>query len=225
MVVNRGSGSVTGQGSKLTGGRKRSTRYGPPLESPLSSLTPAARRILNAAAELLANEGYAALTYERIAEVAGVNKSSIRYNFGSKSALVAAVVDAMSHDMCVSLSEAIAGSGKQERIGMVVNGLGEMISTSDVFTGYFRLLPHILTDPDLREKMAALYDWWNRENAAWFASGDLPSEDARLIRGIAQLVCAAVDGLAIQAAVASPEFDLDASLEALTTMLQRTLSP
>jgi AcrR family transcriptional regulator len=217
---------VIHQSSKLTGARKRPTKYGPPLESPLSSLTPAARRILNAAAELLANEGYAALTYERIAEVAGVNKSSIRYNFGSKSALVAAVVDAMSHDMCVSLSEAIAGSGKQERIAMVVNGLGDMISSSDVFTGYFRLLPHILNDQELREKMAALYDWWNRENAEWFASGgDLPPEDTQMIRGIAQLVCAAVDGLAIQAAIASPDFDLESSLTALTAMLQRTLSP
>jgi 3-dehydroquinate synthase len=47
-------------------------------------------KILAAASRLLVTEGYDALTHERIAKAAGVNKSSIRNNFGSKAAVVAA---------------------------------------------------------------------------------------------------------------------------------------
>ena len=44
--------------------------------------------------ELLAERGYEAVTFENVAAEAGVNKASIRYNFGNKAGLVAAVVDA-----------------------------------------------------------------------------------------------------------------------------------
>src|SRR5664280_1707854 len=94
--------------------------YAPPFEDPLDSLTKSAQKIIEAATWLLANSGYDALTHERIAEVAGVNKSSIRNNFGSKAAVVTAVVDAMIHDGCVELSETLAGIEAPERVPRAV---------------------------------------------------------------------------------------------------------
>ena len=45
-----------------------------------------------AARRLLAERGYPAVTLENVAAEAGVNKASIRYNFGNKAGLVADLV-------------------------------------------------------------------------------------------------------------------------------------
>ena len=140
--------------------------YSVPFDDPLGELTPAAQKILAAASRLLVTEGYDALTHERIAKAAGVNKSSIRNSFGNKAAVVVAVVDAMVHDGCLGLSQALEGAGTHERVHGAVDGIREMIRT-DAFAGYFDILPHALRDDDLRERVLALYRWWYGENRKW----------------------------------------------------------
>jgi AcrR family transcriptional regulator len=70
--------------------RKRGSRAGLqiqpfPIEDPLASLPKTAQKILAAAQKLLAERGYEAVTLENVAAEAGVNKASIRYNFGNKA--------------------------------------------------------------------------------------------------------------------------------------------
>jgi len=203
----------------------RGRAYSAPFDDPLGELRPAARKILAAASRLLVSEGYDALTHERIAAAAGVNKSSIRNNFGSKAALVAAVVDAMVHDGCLELSEALEGAEAHERVRGAVDGIGEMIH-SGAFAGYFDILPHALRDDDLRERILALYRWWYGENRKWLGMTADSAADparARLQLGVAQIVAAIIDGLSIQAALEPEGYDVYPALDALAALLQGAL--
>jgi AcrR family transcriptional regulator len=51
------------------------------------------RKLLNAAAFVLVEEGYAALTFDRIGEVSGYSRGLASQKFGSKDGMVLAVVD------------------------------------------------------------------------------------------------------------------------------------
>lgn len=209
----------------MTTAPRQSPVYTAPFQDPVAALTPAARKILAAASRLLVDEGYEALTHERIAQAAGVNKSSIRNPFGSKAAVVAAVVDAMVHDGCLELSGALDGAAPKERVLGAVDGIRQMIRT-DAFAGYFDILPHALRDPDLRERIHALYRWWYGENRKWLgmrADARTDPERARLQTGVAQLVAAVIDGLSLQAALEPDEYDIDPALDALSLLLAGAL--
>ena len=176
--------------------------YVVPFDDPWDSLTPGAKKIVAAAAELLGKEGYDALSYERIAQEAGVNKSTIRYNFGSKSVVVAAVVDAMVHDGCIQLSETLADAGMEERVDGAVSAIEQMIARTEAFHGYFDVLPHALREPELRDRILALYRWWYVVNQEWLGLvGGTTSVNARIRLGVGQIIAALIDGLSIQAAL------------------------
>ena len=196
-----------------------------PFDDPWGSLTPGARKIVAAASQLLGKEGYDALTYERIAQLAGVNKSTIRYNFGSKSAVVAAVVDAMVHDGCNQLVDSLADVGIEERVKGTVSGIGQMIEETEAFRGYFDILPHALREPELRDRILGLYRWWYVVNQEWLGLvGETSSADARLRLGVGQIIVALIDGLSIQAALDPGGHDLGPAFDALALMLSSSLT-
>lgn len=195
--------------------------YAMPFDDPWDSLTPGAQKIVAAAAELLDKEGYDALTYERIAQQAGVNKSTIRYNFGNKSAVIAAVVDAMIHDGCIQLAEMLANTDMEERVEGVVSAIGQMIMRTDAFRGYFDVLPHALREPELRDRMLALIRWYYVKNQEWLGLvGETTSANARLRLGVGQIIVALIDGLSIQAALDPSGADLGPAFDALALMLK-----
>lgn len=198
--------------------------YAVPFADPLASLTKSAQKIIEAGSWLLAAEGYDSLTYERIARVAGVNKSSIRNNFGSKAAVVAAVVDAMIHDGCLEVSETLAGAESDERVRGAVNGIKDL-SNVETFRGFFDVLPHARRDPELRERLSELYDWRYSETRKWLGISDTIANDpegADLATGIARLITAIVDGLSIQVAleIIPEDCDLSSPLAALSVLLR-----
>ena len=84
-----------------------------PFEDPLASLPATAQKILTAASRLLADRGYEAVTLENVAAEAGVNKASIRYNFGNKAGLLMAVVDALIHDECLRIAADVETSPRR----------------------------------------------------------------------------------------------------------------
>lgn len=205
--------------SQLEEGR----HYTVPFADPLGSLTKSAQKIIEAGSWILATEGYDSLTYERIARVAGVNKSSIRNNFGSKAGVVAAVVDAMIHDGCIELSETLTEAGSEERVRRAVQGV-RGLSSAETFRGFFDVLPHALRDPELRERLCRLYEWRYKETRKWIGSNaaDAAAPSAQLQVGIARLMTAIIDGLSIQVAleIIPEDCDLGPPLEALVFLLE-----
>ena len=196
-----------------------------PFENPLSTLPETAQKILAAASRLLAERGYAAVTLENVAAEAGVNKASIRYNFGNKAGLVAAVVDALIHDECLRLA---ADAADRQRAGPPARRHGRHRRHDRQcrsFRGFFDILPHAFRDDDLRERMFELYRWWYQQNLEWLglAADTVDGKQHELLTGLAELIAAIPDGLSIQAGLDPEHFDLRRPLAALELLLRNSM--
>ena len=194
-----------------------------PIEDPSSSLPETAQRILIAATGLLADRGYEAVTLENVAAEAGVNKASIRYNFGNKAGLLMAVVDNLIHDECLRLAADTENVPEEERLHVAMLGIRRMIVEADSFRGFFDILPHAFRDPELRERMFSLYVWWYQQNLKWLGLGDSKAAmDSDMLMGLAELIAAIPDGLSVQAGL-NPDFDLSRPLATLEFLLRNSM--
>jgi AcrR family transcriptional regulator len=167
------------------------------LEDPMEALPPTAQRILAAAQRLLAAGGFESLKLSAIAREAGESKASIGYHFGNKAGLVTALVDSLAHDANRGLiEETAAASDGAGRVHTLIDGESRIAADAESFMAFFEILPHALRDPDLRERIAALYDGY-RETVLRCLDAAGPEERAEQ-RPFAMLMIAIVDGLAIQ---------------------------
>jgi AcrR family transcriptional regulator len=183
----------------------------PPTADPAEDLSPTARRLLAAARRVLARDGFAGLTLEAITAEAGENKAAIRYHFGGKDALVTALVEWLDHDDSVRLVSQLQEEPEPEaRLDLLLELQRQGCTSHEENQLFFDLLPHVLRDPELRERLAGLYAWY-RELDGWVLS---PEQASRLedVRRLAALAVAVADGLTIQCS-ADPAFDVDGVYE------------
>ena len=205
------------------GGRTKG-RLDVPFEDPISSLPKTAQKILRAARKLLIEGGYEAMTLEKVAGEAGVNKASIRYNFGNKAGLVIAVLDAYIHDECLRLAAIMKDVPPDAVVATAMSGMRNMLVEADNFQGYFDILPHAFREPELRERMLALYKWWYLQNLAWLGLRDVPGvEHNETLVGLGELVCAVIDGLCIQAGLQPEGFDMGRALRVFGLLLEHSM--
>jgi AcrR family transcriptional regulator len=203
---------------------KTKGRLDVPFENPISSLPKTAQKILTAARKLLIEGGYEAMTLENVAGEAGVNKASIRYNFGNKAGLVIAVLDAYIHDECLRLVATMKDVPPEDVVTTAMSGMRNMLVEADNFQGYFDILPYAFRDPELRERMLALYKWWYLQNLAWLGLRDVPGvEQNETLVGLGELVCAVIDGLCIQAGLQPEGFDMGRALRVFGLLLEQSM--
>lgn len=194
-----------------------------PFEDPVESLPATAQKILKAAQGLLAERGYEAVTLENVAAAAGVNKASIRYNFGNKAGLIIAVADALIHDECLRIAADIESVPEDERLHEAMVGIRRMILDADSFRGFFDILPHAFRDPELRPRLFALYEWWYHQNLTWLGLAVPGAEDNDMLMGLAELIAAIPDGLSVQAGLSPDDFDLSRPLATLEFLLRNSM--
>ena len=190
-----------------------------PIEDPLASLPKTAQKILSAAQKLLAERGYDAVTLENVAAEAGVNKASIRYNFGNKAGLMTAVVDAVCHDEFVRGLKALPGTAAEDRAHLLIEGKRRLIAMADDFRVMFDVLPHVIRDQELSKRFWSSYPWWRDRNLQLLGlEGSGTGDRSEALTGLGQLITAVVDGLSIQALL-NPDLDLRVPLSALELLL------
>ena len=203
-----------------------SSAHGAPPE-----LSPTAARIVEAARAVLARDGYTGLTVEAVAREAGGYRDAIRYHFGGKAGLVAAVVDSLAHDQSLeSYTETTSLPPGPVRIHALIEGDRRLTGDVGSFQSFFELLPHVLRDDDLRPRVAALYEWYRDLYVGSLADGDghpsgtRPSdggnEDLETLRRYASLMVAVIDGLAVQKALDPDGCDLSALFDLWESMLR-----
>lgn len=95
-----------------------------------------------------------------------------------------------------------------------------MGSVTEDFRVFFELLPHVLRDETLRRRIALLYTWYWSVKLEWLGitSPSRRLEDPELL-GLAQILSAVIDGLAIQAAI-DPDLDLGNPYRIFSRMLE-----
>lgn len=182
------------------------------LEDPMKALPPTAQRILAAAQRLLAEGGFEALRLSAIAREAGESKASIGYHFGNKAGLVTALVDSLTHDANRGLIEETAAEPAGEaRVRALIDGETRIAADAESFQSFFDVLPHALRDPDLRDRVAALYDGYRETVLRCLDAAG--SDAAPEMRPFAMLMIAIVDGLAIQHGLDAKGADVRAAIE------------
>ena len=178
----------------------------------MEALAPTAQRLLAAAQRLLAAGGFEALRLSAIAREAGESKASIGYHFGNKSGLVTALIDSLAHEANRGLIEETAALPQgEQRIHALIDGETRIAADAESFQSFFDILPQALRDPDLRERVAALYDGY-RETVLRCLDADDDATRERL-RPFAMLMIAIVDGLAIQHGLDPNDADVSAATE------------
>ena len=193
-------------------------------EDPTAQLSPTARKLVAAARRLLARGGYEALTVEAVAAEAGAYRDSVRYYFGSKAAFIAAVVDSLAHDQSVSaVAETQAAQGGDARVHGLVAGDRRLVGDRAAFRDFFAIFPHVVLDSELRERVAALYEWY-RDLYVEGLGGTTPVEEPRL-RAFASLMVAMTAGLAVQRLLDPDGVEMEPLFELWESMLRRALLP
>ena len=189
----------------------------------METLPATAQKILKAAQGLLAEKGYEAVTLENVASAAGVNKASIRYNFGNKAGLISAVADALIHDEMLRIAADTESVPEEERLHAAMVGIRRMILDADSFRGFFDILPHAFRDPELRIRLFALYEWWYHQNLAWLGLAVPGAETNEMLMGLAELIAAIPDGLSVQAGLNPDGFELSRPLATLEFLLRNSM--
>jgi AcrR family transcriptional regulator len=189
---------------------------------PAERLSPTARRLVDAARRLLARGGYEALTVEAVVADAGAYRDSVRYYFGSKATLIAAVVDSLAHDqMLNAAAETQRLPVGEQRVHSLVAHDRKLLDDRDSFRDFFALLPHVLADEELRERVAGLYAWY-RDVYAQLMIGEAAQRER--LGQYASLMVAMIDGLAVQALLEPRAADLGALLTLWEQMLHQALA-
>jgi AcrR family transcriptional regulator len=194
------------------------------FENPLSSLPETASRLLVAAKDIVAEEGFNALTLSAVSERAGENKAMISYYFDNKAGLIAAVVDSVIHDEYLDSLDRMKGVAPADRLDCLVQEMRRLDTAALDFQVFFELLPHVLRDELLRRRLALLYRWYWSVKLEWLGLGDGPATlaDPDLL-GLSQVMSAVIDGLAIQRAI-DPAIDLSNPYRVFARMLERSLA-
>ena len=126
----------------------------------LSDLPVTAQNILAAARHILERDGFRGLTYEAIAAESGEYKDSVRYHFGGKAGLLAALVDATTHDASLQIYAQGRGLKKPaDRLRAVIQA-SRSLPGSESYAVMWELSPQILRDRALRNRVAQLYEWY-----------------------------------------------------------------
>jgi AcrR family transcriptional regulator len=189
---------------------------------PRPDMSPSALKILAAAQRVLVAKGFSGLTLRAIAQESGENSAMVQYYFGNKAGLVKAMIDSVFRDDQQDAAAAMSTVTSEERLPRFVAGL-RTISSSRSFRVFFDVLPYALRNEGLRSRMARAYDWYRQIKRDWLTADGRPSpSQEQALLGLAELMTAVVDGLAIQEAI-DDRFDMRRAYAVLEFMLQRSL--
>jgi len=159
--------------------------------------TGARERVLQAALETLLEEGYAGLTYAKVAGLAGENKSLISYYFGSKQGIVAAVADLVGErittEVLSELTDVETTGGIAE--GMISGLWNVMDDDQRMARLYFDLSAVSVVDDEIRRALHDVKDRWREVIAGFLGDTGLDPEE---VPAAATFLMAGVEGLAIE---------------------------
>jgi AcrR family transcriptional regulator len=215
LVGATSNGHAASNGHVLVGG------------DPRQGMSPPALNILAAAQRVLVEKGFSGLTLRAIAQESGENSAMVQYYFGNKEGLVEAMIDSVFRDDQQDAAAAMSTVAREDRLPRFVDGL-RTISLSRSFRVFFDILPYALRNEGFRRRMARAYDSYRQIKSEWLRGGGEPATsgpeelDEEALLGVAELMTAVVDGLAIQEAI-DDDFDMRRAYAALEFMLQRSL--
>jgi AcrR family transcriptional regulator len=176
----------------------------------------ARRRLLEAAAELIAERGWAAVSTRMLAERAGVAPGVVHYHFSSVQALLTEAALAVMHDL---IEQAGAGMERAhtpgEALGLMIDSLTAYDGRDPVSLLFAETYLAAGRDEHLRRSLGEVVTDFRRALAGRLAEHQVPSPDAT-----AAVLAAAIDGIMLHRALGPGPDATD-----LTTVLRRLVAP
>jgi AcrR family transcriptional regulator len=170
-----------------------------PARGPGRPSTGARDRILAAAFEVLARDGYAGLTTAKVANLAGQNKALISYHFGGKAGLVAEVARDVAGAITDATRAAIAGvEDPQELAAAIVTAVFATIDEAEgIQRIYFDLTSQSVVDPEVERIMSEMKSRFRavlRERLGELEAGRTAAD----LEAAAVFLIAGTEGLALE---------------------------
>ena len=192
-----------------------------PVADPLADLPETARELLFAAQRIIASEGLSRLTLARLSEYSGQNSALVSYYFGNKTGLLENVVASIIHDECLQTANRVRGLDRKPRLQTMMSEIGRWSDARQAYLVFFELLVHSFRHDSVRLRMVEMYRWYLGINSEMLEIDQVADENKRrLLRGIAQLLSAISDGMAVQALIGDPDvLPLAEPFEALEYLL------
>lgn len=183
-------------------------------------------RLLAAAAEIIATEGYAAATLERVGERAGFSRGLASRKYGSKDGLIEAVIRRVSTHVHHQTDLAVAGTeGPLGRLLATVDRFADLVVTDTSVRAYFVLFSAMIANAlETREVFQQVQEEYALRLHGMIAAGQAAGEiDASLDPVVTAYIIGCLQaGLAIEAAMGG-EIDTDAVRAHLRVMLRPAL--
>ena len=153
--------------------------------------------MLEAGLETLLEEGYAGLTYAKVAVRAGENKSLISYYYGSKQGLVAAVADVIGERITAAILNELTDVDTTGRIaeGMITGLWKVMDDDQRLARLYFDLSATSVVDDEIRQALHQVKDRWRVVISGYLLDAGVPESE---VPAAATFLMAGVEGLAIE---------------------------
>ena len=153
-------------------------------------------QLIDAAAQLVGEVGWGAVTTRLVAERAGVNAALVHYHFSSVPELLSTAALRFAARMLAESAEALGAVSPAEGVERIFADLSRFTGTDpeSLLLAEAFLAAHRL--PELRSSLAALVADFRSRVAAWLHDSGVKDADA-----VALLLGAAIDGLVLHRAL------------------------
>jgi AcrR family transcriptional regulator len=169
-------------------------------------------RLLGAAAELIPERGWTAVSTRMVAERAGVAPGLVHYHFESVQALLSEAAVGVMRQVASVVGPALARARTPaEAVSLLVVSLDEYTDTDPVSVLFVETYLAATRDPRLRDAVAGVVTEFRAQVAGWLGERGVPAPEAT-----AAVLGAAVDGLVMQRAL-----DPTVTAESITPVLTR----
>lgn len=182
--------------------------------------TPTRQRLLRAAAELIAEQGWGRVTTRAIAQRAGLPHGTVSYHFrGKQELLTEAALHTVEH--LAPMGDLEAAATMTDLAALLTSWMSDLDQTDPVTTGVLmEAMREAERDPALRHRLVAMLARYRRlladlvgaeQHRGATPPGPSPS-------GLATLIAAAGDGLLLHALL-DPGLDVAEAIQALHALL------
>jgi AcrR family transcriptional regulator len=180
-------------------------------------LTPAARRILDAATDLYYSRGINSVGMDLVAEHAGTTKKTIYDRFGSKDGLVVAYLEARARRWQAHVTDHLAGvdKGATHRALSVLDALESWLEVAERGCGFVNAYAELSTSSEHATAVVRAEKQWMRElYARLLAEGGI--EDGG---SLARQLALVLEGAIVESTAGGSAYALDDARRTFRTLL------
>jgi AcrR family transcriptional regulator len=178
--------------------------------------------MLDAGRRILAERGFRALTLEAVALEAGASKTTVVEHFRNRAGFLAILLDSLMQDASVQIEMALRDhqDGGAE-VGEYVGHLVELLTDVEAGRAFHEIAANALADEAVRRRLAHLFAWYreigvHRLSLCRGSDSIAPDE----MQGLAALLDAVEDGLALQRSMDPDNFDSRPALKLFGRLIE-----